>query len=107
MQFALQPIHRYLEKRLEQIDPQRFCTTVDDSRVVPMMVDNSKVVPMTPDESRVTPLMEQMEKKLGSRLYQEHGTLLAVPPALEEHVPSNTNYITLQDLKNVGVVSTR
>ena len=123
MQFALQPIHRYFERKYEQIAEwdrakqqaarQIVPLTTDESRVVPLMVDDSRVVPLMVDDSRVVPMettmpasYDQLERKVKGMPSGTTG-LLAIPEELVPHVPEGHSYITMPDLRNVGVVSTR
>lgn len=113
MQFALQPIHRYFERKYEQIaewdrakqQPSRQVVplTPDESRVVPLMVDDSRVVPMEPT---MPASYDQLERKVKGMPSGTTG-LLAIPEELVPHVPEGHSYITMPDLRNVGVVSTR
>lgn len=113
MQFALQPIHRYFERKYEQIaewdraknqpSKQVAPLTPDESRVVPMMVDDSRVLPMEP---AMPASYGQLERKVRDMPSGITG-LLAIPEELVPHVPEGHSYITMPDLRNVGVVSTR
>jgi hypothetical protein len=100
----LQPIHRYFEKKLDDISVWKHSQEHAQSRVVPLMVDDGKVVPLMEPQS---PLQDQLARKLDSCSGYSGSTLLAIPQDLEPHVPDGRSYITLPDLKNVGVVSTR
>ena len=91
-----------------------FTPEIDKSKVVYMTEGQSRVVPMEVDQSRVVPMectspytIEHHLDRISAAEKLPNRVLLAVPDEVVPYLEDSLDYITLRDLRNVGLISTR